>query len=207
MLNRILLLEGLEQVAGHGIEEKVERSTFPCITCLMFLLVILLVTAACLIYKMWQRVESLERNAASVQDKLEIYNVRIETSSAELHEKSDKLKMYRQKIHRGLVKNEGYVDQAEFEEGEWKHWDYLQKSNRNFDKRRLKEQAKEYLLQQHERSPGSVDFLRLRQGSTLLGPPGPASPGEEMLSGDVAMVLLDSGEIAHRELRVEVAGK
>ena len=61
----------------------------------------------------------------------------------------------------------------------------------------MKEQAKEYLLQQHEHSPGSVDFLRLRQGSTLLGPPGPASPEEEMLSGEVAMVLLDSGEIAH----------
>ena len=94
MLNRILLLEGLEKVAGHGIEEKVEKSTFPWITCLMFLLVILLAAAACLIYKMWQRIENLERNAASVQDRLEIYNVRIEASSMELHEKSDKLKMY-----------------------------------------------------------------------------------------------------------------
>ena len=50
-----------------------------------------------------------------MQDRLEIYHVRIEASSMELHEKSDKLKMYVQKIHRGLVKDEGNVDQAEFE--------------------------------------------------------------------------------------------
>ena len=36
MLNRILLLEGLEQAAGHGIEEKIEKSTFPWTTCYMF---------------------------------------------------------------------------------------------------------------------------------------------------------------------------
>ena len=55
-----------------------------------------------------------------------------------------KVKTHAQQIHRGLVKASGYVDGTEFK-GDWKHWNYLQESNRYFDLRRIDAQVNEYL--------------------------------------------------------------
>lgn len=53
-----------------------------------------------------------------------------------------------QKVHRGLAKASGYADEDEFEDGEWRHWDYIQKSNCKLDFMKHKDEARAYLLKE-----------------------------------------------------------
>ena len=75
----------------------------------------------------------------------------VEEKVKEIGKEVNNVKVYAQQIHRGLVKASGYVDATEFHEGEWRHWNYLQESNRYFDLRRIDAQVNEYLKAKEER--------------------------------------------------------
>ena len=109
----------------------------------------------------------------------------IDALNTERQQQIGELEKYVRKIHRGLVKTGGYVDDDGFEPSEWQHWEYLQLSNRNRDRQKLN------VLTMHETSPGRPDHDEDEQ----MPPANTVNEGEQGLSGDTGTVLLDSGEI------------
>ena len=100
--------------------------------------------------------------------------------------------MYSQRTHRGLIKASGNVDQEEVKEEEWKHWDYIQCSNKDFDLRRIHAQIKAY-KKECERDEGPIDLRPYRN-----------TEDEEMQEEDeeeTVTVRLDSGEVVQIPLR------
>ena len=90
-------------------------------------------------------------------------------------------------MHRGLIKASGYVDEDEDEVGEngWRHWGYIQKSNKEFDKRRLDGQVR--ALRQANAAQAS---LRVNVEDDTM------SDGSDHGPDDMVQVRLDStGEI------------
>ena len=89
------------------------------------------------------------------------------------------------------MKANGYVDEEEFEDGEWQHWDYIQKSNRKLDFMKLKDEAKAYLLTELEKkkdeTPSPRNTPNQEQDATMQG--------EELQPGETAVVQLDNREI------------
>ena len=75
----------------------------------------------------------------------------VEENVKEIRDEVKKVKTCAEQIHRGLVKAPGYVDGTEFKEGDWKHWNYLQESNRYFDLRHIDAQVNEYLKEEGSR--------------------------------------------------------
>ena len=92
------------------------------------------------------------------------------------------------KVHRGLIKNDGYVDNTEVQDGDWKQWDYLQRSNRNYNLQKLRAQAKDHLIRKciEDFDDETVD---------LAGAFPDNVPGEEIEEGEMALGQLESGEI------------
>ena len=43
----------------------------------------------------------------------------------------------------------------DFDHGGWRRWESLQLSNCNYDRQKLKQEARQYLMQEHQRSPGA----------------------------------------------------
>ena len=68
------------------------------------------------------------------------------TYGHEAKEATAQLRKYVEKVHRGLIKASGYGDDNDVEAEDWKHCDYIQDTNKEFDMRRLDKQIKSYLL-------------------------------------------------------------
>ena len=127
LLNRILLLEGLEQVAGMRDENMEIEPTrnyewwwwFFIIVIVAVMVIGVVVTVA----MMWKRIRMLE---SVIQQMKDDSHVDVMTQGAMTYEVEEKvkvvskevkeLKVYAQQIRRGLVKASGYVDATEFHE-------------------------------------------------------------------------------------------
>ena len=90
------------------------------------------------------------------------------------------------------MKANGYVDEEEFEDGEWQHWDYIQKSNRKLDFMKLKDEAKAYLLTELEKkkdeTPEPKEYTKIK--SRML-----RCKEKKLQPGETAVVQLDNREI------------
>ena len=210
LLNRILLLEGLEQVAGSR-EENMEIELTKddgwwwwfFITVIMVVMIISLVAVMAM---MWKRIKMLEDVIQQIKDDNHVdvmtqgaLTYEVEEKVKEIGKEVKGVKVYAQQIHRGLVKASGYVDATEFHEGEWKHWNYLQESNRYFDLRRIDAQVNEYLKAKEERDE------ELDEQQVPLRSPhqqDEAQGDDEMIEGEeTVQVVLDSGEVVEIPLR------
>ena len=80
------------------------------------------------------------------------------------------------------------MDNTEVQDDDWKRWDDLQKSNRNYNLQKLKAQAKDHLIRK---------FIKDFEEETvdLAGAFPDNVPGEELAEGEMAVVQLESGEI------------
>ena len=147
LLNRILLLGGLEHVAGErvNVEENVivtNRSQW-----LWTFIVVLIAVIAVLIfgmYKLWKKLERMETKLQQVADDAKVDGMMVGAYGHEMKEAIDQVKKYVEKVHRGLIKASGYVDDDDVLMEDWRHWDYLQETNKEFDMRRLDKQIKDY---------------------------------------------------------------
>ena len=196
LLNRILLLEGLGQVAGEVAESEAQCVTTPttatssttwwAMWVIMIFLVMIVGGLAFAGYKMWQRLQRVLEDLEEMKEAQRVDGMMIDAFEHERKEETAVLGSLIQKIHRGLVKANGYVDEAEFEDGEWQHWDYIQKSNRKLDFLKLKQEAKSYLLQELDRKQAETSG---EQTDVAM------SEEEDLQLGDTATVRLESGEV------------
>lgn len=97
--------------------------------------------------------------------------------------------MLSHRIHRGLIKASGYVDSDEAEPGDWLYKGYIQKSNKDFDYRRLGAQAHAYLESKRQNAR-----ISLPDGRPIDAHPMEENE-EELGEGEKATVQLDSGEV------------
>ena len=81
------------------------------------------------------------------------------------------------------------MDGAEFKEGDWKYWNYLQESSRYFDLRRIDAQVNEYLKAKKARED------ELSQQEIQLWRPSPEDDDDIIEGEETAEVQLDSGEV------------
>ena len=198
LLNRILLLEGLEHVAGEMINPETQCSTVTMTTAssstpwTMWVIVIFLVMIigglALASYKTWQKIKKIMEELEEMKEAKRVDGMMIDAFEHERKEEVAVLGSLIQKIHRGLVKANGYVDEEEFEDGEWQRWDYIQKSNRKLDFLKLKQEAQAYLLSEIDRKQAQTSG---EQTDAVM------SEGEELQPGEAAMVQLESGEIVN----------
>ena len=98
------------------------------------------------------------------------------------------LKKYVEKAHRGLIKASGYVDDDDVRGEDWRHWNYLQETNKEFDVRRLDKQVKTYLQMNVEQTRRHLNIRdnTLRDEESEEGEHDPE---------DRVQVRLDSGEV------------
>lgn len=162
LLNRILPLEGLEHVAGDYVSSNdicmVEdrRQTSSITSWASGMLVVMVMLLAYAVRMLWKSLREVREDLKELAEDCKTDGMMVGAVEYELKElrrnqdaSKEALKTvagYAHKIHRGLVKNDGYVDETEMEEDEWKHWDYVQKSNRNYNLQKLKIHAREYLI-------------------------------------------------------------
>ena len=204
LLNRILLLEGLEHVAGNYVDEKdmcmVEenRSWSSMASLAVSILLALVMILAGVIYMLWKSLREVKRDLQELKedcktDGMMISAVDYDVKEVKRQQDSEKAAMktmaeYMLKLHRGLIKNDGFVDEGEMADEDWKHWDYLQRSNRNYNLQRLKAQAKDHLIRK------CIDDFEDEE-IDLAGAFPDDVPGEELELGETAQVRLDSGEV------------
>ena len=93
-----------------------------------------------------------------------------------------------EKVHRGLIKASGYVDDDDVKEEDWRRWNYLQETNKEFDARRLDKQVKTYLQMNVEQTRRRLNI----RGNTLRDE---ESEEGERDPEDLVQVRLDSGEV------------
>ena len=158
----------------------------------MKLLIVILVMVICVmilfIYQLWKKLERMEASLQSVADDEKVNGMMVGAYGHEAQAGLTKLKSYVERVHRGLIKASGYVDDKEFGEDDWRHWSYIEDTNREFDLRRLDGQVKAYLQ-------ANVAQTRLHlniRDNTLTA--------EESEEGDYdpddeVQVRLDSGEV------------
>ena len=209
LLNRILLLEDLEQVAGVREIEPVENGKWWWWWFFIVMIVaVLIFSMMVMVAMMWKRIKALETVIQQMKDDSHVdvmtqgaMTYEVEEKVKEVGKEVKELKVYAQQIHRGLVKASGYVDATEFHEEDWKHWNYLQHSNREFDLRRMDAQVKEYLKAKQERDE------ELDEQQIPLGSPSPQreeteNDDDDIIEGEeTVQVRLDSGEVVEIPLR------
>ena len=191
LLNRILLLEGLEHVAGERGEGDMTTQAHGSSGWTSMLIVILFMVIGVLIlfiYKLWRKLERMEARLQSVTEDEKVNGMMIGAYGHEAQEGLAKLKNYVQRVHRGLIKASGYVDDSEFGEEDWKHWNYIEDTNREFDMRRLDGQIKSYLK---ANAVQTRLHLNVRDNTLIEA----ESEGEDHDPDDEVQVRLDSGEI------------
>ena len=191
LLNRILLLEGLEHVAG-------ERSEFDMITPTeqssgwMKVLIVILFMVICVliffIYQLWKKLERMETRLQRVTDDEKVNGMMVGAYGHEAQEGLAKLKKYVERVHRGLIKASGYVDDKEFGEDDWRHWSYIEDTNREFDLRRLDGQVKAYLQANVAQTRVHLN-IRDNTLTAVESEEGEYDPDDEV------QVRLDSGEV------------
>ena len=211
LLNRILLLEGLEHVAGMtstessgqcSIENTMSLETTSTgklwvIWSFIVLMMMMVVALGCLVIATRRELRRAKKEAAILKDEMieiqesqKVDGVVISSVENELRDETKNIMVYMQKIHRGLVKVNGYVDETEFKDCEWRHWDYLQKSNKTLDYAKLKGEARAYLMKELDR------HTRMEQTARGEGDQDVPMEGEGVLQpGGTAQVWLDSGEV------------
>ena len=124
LLNRILLLEGLEQVAGERMEMKEETTATNHSWWLWIVIVVLIVMMAVLVfgmYKLWKKLERMEARLQQVVDDVKVDGMMVGAYGHEAQEGIAQLKKYVEKVHRGLIKASGYVDDDDVGIGDWRH--------------------------------------------------------------------------------------
>ena len=196
LLNRILLLEGLGQVAGEksdsegqctSVPETMARPTTPwTMVVIMIFLVMIVGGLIFATYKVWKKLQKVLEDLEEMKEAQRVDGMMIDAFEHERKEETAALGSLIQKIHHGLVKANGYVDEDEFEDGEWQHWDYIQKSNRKLDFLKLKQEAQAYLL--HEIEKKQTETSEEQTDAAM-------SEGEELQPGETATVRLESGEV------------
>ena len=191
LLNRILLLEGLEHVAGERVsmEEKITVTNHT--QWLWAFIVVLMMVIAVLIfgiYQLWKRLERMETRLQQVVDDVKVDGVMVGAYGHETKEAIAQVKKYVEKVHRGLIKASGYVDDDEVLMEDWRHWDYLQDTNKEFDMRRLDKQIKDYLQRNVEQTRRHLNIRdnTLRDEESEEGEHDP---------DDLVQVRLESGEV------------
>eukprot|EP00913_Durusdinium_trenchii_P032259 g30204.t1 len=194
LLNRILLVGGLEQATAsraEGLEEKVERNNgLMMMVVVAMALMILALTWA--VYKLWGIVEELKIKIADAKDSAYVNGVSTRAYVQGMREEMKEMKSYSQKIHRGLIKASGYIDKEEVNEEEWRHWNYIQDSNKDFDLRRIHAQIKAY-KEENERDNGPIDLRPYRNMEE--------AEMQEENEEETVTVRLDSGEVVQIPLR------
>ena len=164
-------------------------------------MVIIILLAA--LAMMWRRIKALEDKIQQMKDDNHVdvmtqgaMTYEVEEKVKEIGKEVKNVKLYAQQIHRGLVKASGYVGATEFQEGDWKHWNYLQESNRYFDLRRIDAQVNEYLKAKEERDE------ELDDQQVQLRNPNENEDEDEVIEGEeTVQVRLDSGEVVDIPLR------
>ena len=128
---------------------------------------------------MKREVGILKDEMTEVQESQKVDGMVISSVESELREENKTIMMYMQKLHRGLVKVNGYVDETEFKDGEWRHWDYLQKSNKTLDYAKLREEARSYLMKELDRRERMEERTRGQGDQDVpMGAEGELQPGE-----------------------------
>ena len=196
LLNRTLLLEGLEHVAGErvGMEENVTVTNHS--QWLWAFIVILMVVIAVLIfgiYQLWKKLERMETRLQQVVDDVKVDGMMVGAYGHETKEAIAQVKKYVEKVHRGLIKASGYVDDDEVLMEDWRHWDYLQDTNKEFDMRRLDKQIKDYLQRNVEQTRRHLNI----RDNTLRDNTGGSEESEEGEHDpdDMVQVRLESGQV------------
>ncbi|CAK9007516.1 unnamed protein product [Durusdinium trenchii] len=154
---------------------------------LVFIMVLMLMVAglAWAVWWLWRVVEELKVKIADAKDSSYVNGVSTRAYVQGMREEMKTMKGYIERIHRGLVKASGYVDNEEVKEEDWKHWDYIQRSNRDFDWRRIHAQIKAY-KEACEKDDGPIDLRPYRN-----------TEDEDMEDEEeeTVTVRLDSGEV------------
>ena len=136
-----------------------------------------------------EMVEELKVKIADAKDSAYVNGVSTRAYVQGTREEVKSMKGYIERIHRGLVKASGYVDSEDVKEEDWKHWDYIQRSNRDFDWRRLHAQIKAY-KEACEKDDGPIDLRPYRN-----------TEDEAMEGEETVTVRLDSGEVVEIPVR------
>ena len=191
LLNRILLLEGLEHVAGERVSVQDETTVTNYSGWLWIFIVFLIAVIAVLIfgmYKLWKKLERMEARLQEVIDDVKVDGMMVGAYGHEAQEGLAQVKKYVERVHRGLIKASGYVDEDEVREEDWRHWDYLQKTNKEFDMRRMDRQIKAYFQANVEQTRRHLNIW----DNTLRNE---ESEDGEYDPDDQVQVRLDSGEV------------
>ena len=206
LLNRILLLEGLEHVAGNSMDESntclavEETSTSSMARWVIGILVLMIILLAGVVYLLWKSLREVKEDLYELRQDCKTDGTMISAIDYEMKESNRKqegvkeavqtLAEYIQKVHRGLIKIDGFVDDTEMKDEDWQHCDYLQKSNRNANLQKLKTQAKELLVRKcnEEFEDESIDLVAAFPDNV---------PEEEPQEGETALVQLESGQLVH----------
>eukprot|EP00913_Durusdinium_trenchii_P034869 g32617.t1 len=194
LLNRILLVGGLEQATAsrtEGLEEKVEKSN-GIMMMVVVVMALMIAPLAWAVYKLWGIVEELKTKIADAKDSAYVNGVSTRAYVQGMREEMKEMKSYSQKIHRGLIKASGYINKEEVSEEDWQHWNYIQRSNEGFDLRRIHAQIKAY-KQENERDDGPIDLRPYRNTED--------EEMQEESEEETVTVRLDGGEVVQIPLR------
>ena len=191
LLNRILLLEGLGHVTGERIEmeEKIPATNHNWWLWMIIMILCVMISAlAFSMYKLVKKLEKMETKLQQVVDDVKVDGMMVGAYGHEAKEATAQLRKYVEKVHRGLIKASGYVDDNDVEAEDWRHWDYLQDTNKEFDMRRLDKQIKSYLLRN---AAQTRQHLNIRDNTLVEH----ESEEEEHDREGQVQVRLDSGEV------------
>ena len=164
-------------MAGERIKENyevVDEKGMIGFTVFVIVAVLVIGALSLIIYMLWRKVHKLEEMMYLMKDDQQVDGMMIGAYHHELKTNVARVENYAKKIHRGLIKASGYVDDIEFQEGDWKNWHYLEWSNRDFDMRRVNGQVQTYL-----------------KTSVAMRAPSEDSAEDELPGGETATVQLE----------------
>ena len=196
-LNRIILLSGLELAAGNRVEENYIEINymFPFQWWLGLVIFGFLMFA---IMFLWSKVQSLEKRVAFLQHRVERCEQAHKDNIQQMDKENSMTADYVERVHRGLIKLGGHVEDPSVQRVEWQSLNYIQKINTWREGLELRERWKKMETIQQERGeqlPGA--------GIVNID----VDPGEPGLSGETAVIILDGGRIVQVPVEyVEPAG-
>ena len=187
LLNRILLFGGLEQATAarsEAVEEVPTRSYGVLILIMVMMLMIAgLAWAVMVAMAIGGRAEGEDRRCQGQRLCEWCFN----QSLCARHARRDK----GHEEHRGLVKASGYVDKEGVKEEDWQRWNYIKRSNKDFDLRRIHAQIKAY-KEECARDEGPTDLRPYRNTE---------DENVEEEEEESVTVRLESGEVVEITLR------
>lgn len=192
-----MLLEGLEHVAAERIQKESEDISSAGISWMMLWIVALTmtVTGLCIvIYRLWKKVKVIEDELIEIKDNAKTDGMMIGAYGHEAQEGIRGVRNYVQRVRKGLIKASGYIDPEDVEPCEWLYWGYIQRSNKDFDLRRLDDQLQAYKEEEEANRNRSKTRIRLPSGQRVEEE---GEESKELQSGEMALVQLDSGEIVN----------